>query len=162
MIATIKKKHFQFHNLLAERAAHFASYAFTLGLNFVFEQPLSSLLFDYDPVRAVLWKCKAVRVSFSMHGFGSPSRKMMALWGTPSWLKSLSAHAAWLGGSFACNKHTYNFIFAGHRHTYKYIFADHRHTYKYIFACHRHAYNYIFSSMLKHVFQVTESHPVCI
>ena len=65
-----------------------------LGIYFVIEQPLSSILFSYRPVREALQRAGACRVSFQLLVFGASSSKPLALHGTAPWLYTLEIIAA--------------------------------------------------------------------
>ena len=84
------------HNNIAEVSAHIESWATTLGLQFVIEQPLTSVLFDYWPVRRVFARHHEKRISLSLQSFGAQSQKMLELWGTTLWLHDLQQYAQWL------------------------------------------------------------------
>ena len=49
--------------------------AWKLGHFIMAEQPVRSLLFDYRPMRRLMFKTNAHLFSFSMCAYGAPSRK---------------------------------------------------------------------------------------
>ena len=59
------------------------------GLYVVVENPLNSLLFKYGPMRMMLAKIGARRVSLKLSSFGAESAKPLELWGTAPWLEKL-------------------------------------------------------------------------
>jgi hypothetical protein len=78
------------HNNLANISIDLAWLAFCLGLHVVIEQPLSSILFDYAPMRALIHKTGMQRATVQLGGFGAASRKPLQLWGTVPWLSQLA------------------------------------------------------------------------
>ena len=63
------------HNKIAEINALIALSAQALGIKWVVEQPLSSLLFHFPPMRSAISRCNAETVSFRMSALGSDSPK---------------------------------------------------------------------------------------
>ncbi len=70
------------HNCIAERSAFLARTATVLQVFFVIEQPSSSLLANFEPVRVALETTAAVKASISMCRFGGESKKPLTLRGT--------------------------------------------------------------------------------
>ena len=81
------------HNNLADISIDLAWLAFCLGLHVVIEQPLSSILFNYAPMQALIGNTNLQRATVQLGGFGAASRKPLQLWGTVPWLSQL-AHAS--------------------------------------------------------------------
>jgi len=78
------------HNNLADISIDLAWLAFCLGLHVVIEQPLSSILFDYAPMQALIAKTRMQRATVQLGGFGAASMKPLQLWGTVPWLPQLA------------------------------------------------------------------------
>ena len=78
------------HNNLADISIDLAWLAFCLGLHVVIEQPLSSILFDYAPMQALIGNTNLQRASVRLGGFGAASQKPLQLWGTVPWLLQLA------------------------------------------------------------------------
>ena len=76
------------HNTLVDRTALLADLAHCLGIFFVVEQPLSSILFHYRPLAQVLAKAEALTIPFRMQNFRGDSVKPLRLKGTGMWLKT--------------------------------------------------------------------------
>lgn len=77
------------HNNLADITAQLAWLAHSLGLQILVEQPLSSILFDYAPMRNVLTATGSTRIAIHLDGFGACSQKPLQLRGTAPWLEEL-------------------------------------------------------------------------
>ena len=90
------KAYTQLHNHIAQAGVHLASLAYHLGLIYVVENPITSVLFDWDPMRLMLRKTGAVRVVVNLNGFQAPTLKTLCLWGTAPWLESLQERAHFL------------------------------------------------------------------
>jgi hypothetical protein len=83
------------HNDIAICAAWLAGLAVALGLVFVFEQPLTSLLWLYDPIAEMLFRHGARQAMVALKAFGAQSLKPLHLKGTAPWLEELAADAKW-------------------------------------------------------------------
>ena len=90
-----------FHNQVAEFVANVVWTCAALGLFYVLEQPLSSVLVHHPHVSAALRDTKAVRVSFPLHKFGANTQKYLQLWGTAPWLPELRRVAGIVRGPVA-------------------------------------------------------------
>mmetsp|Transcript_155014 Transcript_155014/g.269612 ORF Transcript_155014/g.269612 Transcript_155014/m.269612 type:complete len:298 (-) Transcript_155014:52-945(-) len=64
-----------------------------LGIYFVVEQPVSSLLFEWPPIATALLHGHARRISFSLAKFGAASLKPLQLYSNVPWLYTLEAIA---------------------------------------------------------------------
>ena len=78
------------HNNLANISIDLAWLAFCLGLHVVIEQPLSSILFNYAPMQALIGNANLQRATVQLGGFGAASQKPLQLWGTVPWLLQLA------------------------------------------------------------------------
>ena len=78
------------HNNLADISIDLAWLAFCLGLHVVIEQPMSSSLFSYEPMMALVSKTCMQRVAVQLGGFGAASLKPLQLFGTVPWLPQLA------------------------------------------------------------------------
>ena len=81
------------HNRIAEISSLVALTATALGLAWIIEQPLSSLLFRFAPIRDAIKNCNAKTINFQMSAFGGDSPKPLRLTGTPSWLLTFETAA---------------------------------------------------------------------
>jgi hypothetical protein len=61
-----------------------------LGVHFVLEQPLTSVLPDFEAVRTALTEAQAKSIVIPLWKFGASSHKPLILWGTAPWLTQLS------------------------------------------------------------------------
>jgi len=83
------KEYTRTHNLLADISIDLSWLAFCLGLHVVIEQPLSSILFQYEPMKALLSKTQMQRTVVQLGNFGAASMKTLQLFGTVPWLAEL-------------------------------------------------------------------------
>jgi len=74
---------------LADISIDLSWLAFCLGLHVVIEQPLSSILFQYEPMKALLSKTQMQRTVVQLGNFGAASMKTLQLFGTVPWLAEL-------------------------------------------------------------------------
>ncbi|CAK9025813.1 Putative rhamnose biosynthetic enzyme 1 [Durusdinium trenchii] len=77
------------NNILVMRVLYILWYAWQRGVFFIWEQPLSSVMFAWKPVQMFLASCNARRVSFPMGSFGAKTMKFTTIWGTLPSLHSL-------------------------------------------------------------------------
>ena len=91
-----------FHNSLAEFVANAIRTCAALGVFFVLEQPLSSVMPHFAAVRAALAEVGAKRVSIPLWKFGAQSEKFLQLWGTAPWLQQLTEIARRIGETAHC------------------------------------------------------------
>lgn len=78
-------------NKIARRMCYLLQYCFMRGINYVVENPVSSLLWRYRCVRKLLRKHRARRISISLGAYGAHSAKQVILAGTAPWLGRLSS-----------------------------------------------------------------------
>lgn len=76
-------------NALARRLCYLLELASRKKCFWVVEQPTSSLLFRYRPMRALLRRHKAIQVRTSLGAFGASTVKPVVLVGTAPWLSKL-------------------------------------------------------------------------
>lgn len=76
-------------NIFVRRMLYILFYAVKRGCQIVIEQPLSSVMWHWRPVRRFLQWSKSRRVAFPMGSYGARSLKMTVLWGTLRKLQSL-------------------------------------------------------------------------
>ncbi|CAJ1459458.1 unnamed protein product [Effrenium voratum] len=76
-------------NILIHRLLYIIFYATKRGVYWLVEQPISSVLWVYEPVRRILNWARARRISFPMGAYGARTLKMSVLWGTLPNLTSL-------------------------------------------------------------------------
>lgn len=77
-------------NAIADFVANLVDLCVFLGVYFVIEQPLSSLLFAYPSIARALAEAGAHRVVVWLGKFGADTPKPLALWGTAPWLTELA------------------------------------------------------------------------
>ena len=82
-----------FHNSVAQFVADAIKTCVALGVHFVLEQPLSSVLPLFEAVRAALAMAHATAIVIPLWKFGATSHKPLKLWGTARWLAQLSSIA---------------------------------------------------------------------
>jgi hypothetical protein len=78
-----------FHNVLAEFVANVIWTCAALGIFYVLEQPLSSILVHHPQVKAALQGTQARCIRIPLYKFGAATRKPLQLWGTAPWLTEL-------------------------------------------------------------------------
>jgi hypothetical protein len=81
------------HNTIAEFVADVIRTCDALGVHYVMEQPLTSVLPEFPPVEKALMATKAACIKFPLCKFGASSQKPMQFWGTAPWLQQLRAIA---------------------------------------------------------------------
>lgn len=79
-----------FHNAIAQFVADAIMTCIALGVHFVLEQPLTSVLPDFEAVRTALTEAHAKSIVIPLWKFGASSHKPLKLWGTAPWLTQLS------------------------------------------------------------------------
>ena len=79
-----------FHNSIAQFVADAIMTCIALGVHFVLEQPLTSVLPDFEAVRTALTEAQAKAIVVPLWKFGASSHKPLKLWGTAPWLTQLS------------------------------------------------------------------------
>ena len=77
-------------NAIANIVADIMRVCHALGVFYVVEQPRTSLLFDYSPMRSALDETTALHVALNLGQAGATSQKPLTLWGTAPWLRSLA------------------------------------------------------------------------
>lgn len=82
-----QQRYLDHHNRIADITALLARTAHELGIFFVIEQPVSSLLFKYEAVFRVLAAARASTVAFTMSTFQGESPKPLLLKGTGPFLQ---------------------------------------------------------------------------
>ena len=87
----ITKKKVQDANTCGQLVAQIVMLCRALHIHFVMEQPSTSVLKHYSPVKASLDAATAGEVSVQLGRVGAASVKPLALCGTPPWLPGLAA-----------------------------------------------------------------------
>ena len=78
----------QEHNAIGHITAYIVRTAHALDLSYTIEQPVSSLLFSFDPVLKALAATGFVTAAFTMGSFGGESPKPLLLKGSAPWLRT--------------------------------------------------------------------------
>ncbi|CAL1174247.1 unnamed protein product [Cladocopium goreaui] len=76
---------------LARRLMYLMELCYRKGIFYVVEQPISSLLFQYGPMRKMLRRHGACRVTTWLGAFNAQTLKPVVLWGTCPFLEKLIA-----------------------------------------------------------------------
>ncbi|CAL1126464.1 unnamed protein product [Cladocopium goreaui] len=76
-------------NIFVMRMLYILFYAWRRGIHIMVEQPISSVLFDWAPVKKFLILCNSRKVTFPMGSWGAPSMKYTTIWGTLPGISSL-------------------------------------------------------------------------
>jgi hypothetical protein len=79
------------HNRIANFVAFAIRAGARLGIYYVLEQPLSSIMFKYLPVATALADTGAARVHLNLGDFGAETAKPLCLMGAAPWLPDLRA-----------------------------------------------------------------------
>ncbi|CAL1133092.1 unnamed protein product, partial [Cladocopium goreaui] len=77
-------------NRLARRLCYLLELAYRKGCYYIVEQPVSSLLFCYKPLRRLLKRHGAIRVTCALGAYHAPTLKQVILWGTAPFLSDLA------------------------------------------------------------------------
>lgn len=77
-------------NRLCRRVCYLLTYLAKKKVNWVLENPSTSLLFRYKPLRKLLRKFKCINVNVCLGCFGADTQKLVTLVGNAPWLRRLS------------------------------------------------------------------------
>ena len=88
-----QQKYLDEHNALGILTGLLMKLAHSLGIQYVVEQPMSSLLFQFEPVLNALATTQAMGIAFQMSTFQGTSPKPLRLKGTASFLRVFDAVA---------------------------------------------------------------------
>jgi hypothetical protein len=78
-----------FHNSIAQFVADAIMTCIALHVHFVLEQPLRSVLPEFEVVRRALATAQATAIVIPLWKFGASTHKPLKLWGTAPWLTQL-------------------------------------------------------------------------
>ena len=81
------------HNCIADVCALIIRTVTALGIDFIVEQPMSSLLFNYPAIRNALKDCGGIGISFMMAAYCGESPKPLLLKGSAKFLHTFAAVA---------------------------------------------------------------------
>ena len=81
------------HNCIADLCSLIIRTVAALGIDFIVEQPMSSLLFTYPAIRDALRDCGNIGISFMMAAYCGESPKPLLLKGSPEYLRTFAAVA---------------------------------------------------------------------
>lgn len=81
------------HNCIADVCALVIRTVAALNIDFIVEQPMSSLLFSYPAIRDCLKDCGGIGINFMMAAFNGESPKPLLLKGSPAYLHVFAAVA---------------------------------------------------------------------
>ena len=81
------------HNCIADFVATVLMRCQELGLDYVIEQPSSSLLYDYPPIKHAVTVSAGRRVHLTLGSYGAESLKPLVLVGTTPWVEDLRPHS---------------------------------------------------------------------
>ncbi|CAL1172971.1 unnamed protein product [Cladocopium goreaui] len=76
-------------NIFVMRMLYILWYAWQRGVYVAIEQPISSVLFDWAPVKRLLTFIGARKVTFPMGSYGAATMKYTTIWSTPPGISSL-------------------------------------------------------------------------
>ena len=80
-------------NKIADMVSRVIMLCTALGIFWIIEQPMRSLMHKFQPIHDVNTLLDVVRTSFPMAAFGHHAFKQTVLWGTTPWLKLFGEHA---------------------------------------------------------------------